>query len=324
MPWRYGLDPQSVLLQNDGTGRFRDVTAQQAPGLAEVGMVTDAAWADVSGDGRLDLIVVGEWMPITLFLNQGDGTLAPPETSTGLRESHGWWNRILADDLDGDGDVDFVAGNLGLNTKLRASPEEPATMHVGDFDGNGSTEQVVAYYKDGASYPMPLLGELTSQLSAFKKTYRKHSDYAGQTIDALFAPEQLEQATVKHAYVLASSYIENLGDGTFRLRPLPYEAQLAPVYGLLAGDFDADGHRDLLLAGNFFGFKPDLGRMDALYGLFLRGDGQGGFVPAEESGFMVDGQVRALRQANGRIVAAKNDDAVQVFEVQDTATVARK
>ena len=312
VPWRYGLDPQSVLLQNDGTGHFREVTPRAAPGLADVGMVTDAAWTDTNGDGRLDLVVVGEWMPITLFLNGGDGTLAPPETPTSLEESHGWWNRILADDLDGDGDVDFVAGNLGLNTKLQASPEEPATMHVGDFDGNGSTEQVIAYYKDGASYPMPLLGELTSQLNTFKKIYRKHVDYAGQTIDELFTPEQLERATVKRAHVFASSYIENLGDGTFRLRPLPYEAQLAPVYGLLADDFDADGYQDLLLAGNFFGVKPDLGRMDASYGLLLRGDG--GFVPAEGSGFVVDGQVRALRWANGRIVAAKNDDAVQVFE----------
>ena len=316
VPWRYGLDPQSVLLQNDGTGRFREVTPRAAPGLADVGMVTDAAWTDANGDGRLDLVVVGEWMPITLFLNQGDGMLAPPEMPTGLEKSHGWWNRLLADDLDGDGDVDFVAGNLGLNTKLQAGLEEPATMHVGDFDGNGSTEQIIAYYKDGASYPMPLLGELTSQLNTFKKIYRKHADYAGQTIDQLFAPEQLQRATVKRAHVFASSYIENLGDGTFRLQPLPYKAQLAPVYGLLADDFDADGYQDLLLAGNFFGVKPDLGRMDASYGLFLRGDSASGFVPAEGSGFVVDGQVRALRWANGRIVAAKNDAVVQVFEVE--------
>ena len=324
VPWRYGLDPQSVLLQNDGTGRFRDVTAQVAPGLAEAGMVTDATWADVNGDGRPDLVVVGEWMPISFFLNEGDGRLAPPETPTGLEDSHGWWNRILADDLDGDGDVDFALGNLGLNTKLQAGPDEPATMHVGDFDGNGSTEQVIAYYKDGASYPMPLLGELTAQLNVFKKTYRKHADYAGRTIDELFTPEQLERAAVKRAHVFETSVVENLGNGTFRLRPLPFEAQLAPVYGLLADDFDGDGANDLLLAGNFFGVKPDLGRMDASYGLFLRGNGEGGFVPVEGSGFVVDGQVRALVQANGRVVAAKNDDAVRVFEVLDSATVAQK
>ena len=324
VPWRYGIDPQSVLLENDGTGRFREVTAQTAPELSDVGMVTDAAWADVDGDGHLDLIVVGEWMPIMVFLNRGDGRLAPPEAPTGLEKSHGWWNRVLTDDLDGDGDVDFVAGNLGLNTKLQAGPGEPATMHVGDFDRNGSVEQVLAYYKDGASYPMPLLGELTSQLNVFKKRYRKHADYAGQTVDELFTPEELERATVKRAYTFASAYIENLGDGTFRLRPLPYEAQLPPVYGLLADDFDEDGAEDLLLAGNFFGVKPDLGRMDASYGLFLRGDGAGGFEPVEGSGFVVDGQVRALREVNGQVVAVKNDDAVQVFDVLDAAVVARK
>jgi hypothetical protein len=318
VPWRYGLTPQSVLLENDGAGQFRVVTEEVAPGLSDIGMVTDAVWADVDGDRRDDLIVVGDWMPIAVFRNTG-GEFERAE-APGLEASHGWWNRIVAEDMDGDGDTDFVAGNLGLNTRLHASEDEPATMHVSDFDGNGYIEQVVSYYKNGTSYPLVLRGPLVGQLSYLRQKYTSHAAYAEQTVQDIFTEEQLQEATVHKAHRFASTYIENRGDGTFAMHALPFEAQIAPMYGVVTDDVDGDGHTDILMAGNFHGVPPNIGRMDASYGVWLRGDGDGGFttVPARESGFRVTDQARDMalvdNAQHGKIlVVAKNDAPLQVF-----------
>ncbi len=283
--------------------------------------MTDAAWTDYDGDRRPDLIVVGEWMPITIFRNTGGGL--EPLTETGLEKSNGWWNRILLDDFDGDGDDDFVVGNLGLNSRLQASPETPATMHVHDFDRNGWTEQIVSLYNHGTSYPIVLKADLTSHLSFLQNRFARHADYAEQTVSDIFTAQELEGVVVKTAYEFRTALIENRGDGTFGLTPLPYEAQLSPVYGLASDDFDADGQVDLLLAGNFHAVKPEFGRMDASYGLFLKGDGSGGFmpVPPRESGYFVTGQARDMALVDvaqrGRLVfVAKNDGPIQVFAVE--------
>ncbi len=320
VPWRYGVVPESALLENDGTGRFRDVTEEKAPALKTLGLVTDAVWADATGDGRADLVVVGEWMPITILENTG-GVLTPLDTP-GLEKSHGWWNTIAAEDFDGDGDVDFVAGNLGLNTRLTAKPDAPATLHVGDFDRNGSVDQILALHRDGASRPFLLKDELGRELTFVQKKFTQHADYAGASVEDVLSEEQLAHAEVRRAYTFATSLIENKGGGSFEIRPLPTEAQLAPTYAALPGDFDGDGHTDLLLGGNFHAVKPQIGRMDASYGLFLRGNGAGGFapVPARESGFRLQGEVRALRLVEdaerGRLVlVVKNDAAPQVFAI---------
>lgn len=320
VPWRYGLAPRSLLLRNDGAGRFSDATAAMAPQLERTGMVTDAVWRDVDGDGRLDLVVVGEWMPITVFRNAGGGKLVPL-TVPGLEKSHGWWNRIVAADFDADGRVDFVVGNLGLNGRLRASEQEPTTMHVKDFDRNGSIEQVIAYYNGGARYPLPIRDELLRAIPPLKKRFLRYADYARATIGDVFTPAELADAVERKAHTFATSFVRNNGDGSFTVLPLPKEAQVAPVHGLLAGDMDSDGHADLLLAGNFDGFKPELGRMSSGRGLFLRGDGRGGFepVPPRESGFRVPGQVRDIqrfRGARGQLIAvARNDDSPLLFAV---------
>jgi hypothetical protein len=318
IPGQYGLDPQSVLLVNDGRGHFVDASARLAPDLAHVGMVTDAIWQDVNGDGRLDLIVVGEWMPITIFRNRGKGRLERTDTP-GLEKSDGWWNRIIAGDFTGDGRVDFVVGNLGLNTRFRASEKEPAIMYVKDFDGNGFVEQIIACYNNGRSYPLALRDDLIRSLPYLEARYVSYANYAHATVADVFPADQLRDAVVKHAYTFATALARNNGDGSFTLVPLPREAQLSPVYGILARDIDGDGKLDLLLAGNFDGVKPETGRMSAGYGVFLKGTGAGKFTPVRttESGFFVTGQARDIKRITtpqGELyVVTRNNDRPLVF-----------
>jgi hypothetical protein len=322
-PWQYGIDPPSMLLRNDGRAHFTNVTDQVAPGLSNVGMVTDAIWQDVDGDRRLDLIVVGEWMPIAIFRNTGrthpEGTRLERWNASGLEKSHGWWNRIVPGDFTGDGRIDFVVGNLGLNTRLRATASEPATMYVKDFDKNGFVEPIISFYNQGVSYPLPLRDDLIRTVPYLKTRYLNYKDYARKSVSDIFSPDELRDAVFKQAYTFATSLVRNNGNGSFTLEPLPSEAQMAPIYGILADDFDGDRKLDLVLAGNFDGLKPELGRMSASYGLFLRGDGQGTFTPvrAAESGFFVSGQVRDIQRVKTRrddlYVVTRNNDRPLVF-----------
>ncbi len=242
VPGRYGIDPQSVLLRNDGRGHFTDVTDKAAPGLSHVGMVTDALWKDVDGDGRVDLVIAGEWMPVTIFHNAGAGRLAKVEVR-GLEKSNGWWNRIIAGDFTGDGKVDFIVGNLGLNTRLQASANEPATMYVKDFAHNGFLQQIISYYNNGKAYPLTLRDDLIRSLTFLKDRYLNYKDYARQTVADVFPQKDLDEAVVKTAYTFATSLVRNNGDGSFTMVPLPLEAQIAPIYGILAGDFEGTRRR---------------------------------------------------------------------------------
>jgi hypothetical protein len=320
VPGRYGIDPPSSLLKNDGRGggatHFTDVTAQVAPELARVGMVTDALWTDVDHDGRVDLVVVGEWMPITIFHNTG--TRLVRVKTPGLDHSAGWWNRIIAGDFNGDGRTDFVLGNLGLNSRFHATPAEPARMYVKDFDGNGFPEQLVALYEGGKSLPLALRDELTNALPFLAARYPKYADYAGQTVEQIFG-NAVNDAVQKQAETFASAIALSNRDGSYALVPLPEDAQIAPVYGMLAGDFDHDGKLDVLLAGNFSGAQPDIGSMMASYGLLLRGNGHGGFTAVSEahSGFVVPGEARDIQRLRTRhgdlYVVARNNDRPLFF-----------
>jgi len=318
VPGRYGIDPTSMLLRNDGKGHFTDVAAQAAPGLAQIGMVTDAAWIDVTGDGRPDLVIVGDWMPIVVYRNKGGGKLERMNVR-GLEKSNGWWNRIVAGDFNGDGRMDFVVGNLGLDTRLHATENEPVTMYVKDFDGNGFYEQIVCYYNNGRSYPLALRDELIEALPYLKDRFPDYKSYASQAVTGVFSERELSDAVVRNAYTFSTSLALNNGDGSFKLIPLPAEAQRAPVEGILAADVDHDGKLDLLLAGNFDGVKPEIGRMSASYGLFLHGDGKGGFTPVSttKSGFFVPGQARDIERIRSKqgdlFVVTRNNDRALVF-----------
>jgi hypothetical protein len=319
---QYGVTPPSYLLENDGTGRFRDVTTEKAPALAEAGLVTGAAWIDYDGDSKLDLIVVGEWMPVGVF-HQENGHLLDRTAEAGLAGTNGWWNSIQTADLNGDGGghLDLVLGNLGLNSYLRASPTEPVRMYLGDFFQTGTLQQIITVYRHGVSYPLAGRDELAKAMPVLRSRYPTYASFGASRIEDIVPKKELRQASVLEAGTFANAIALNRGDGTFALRPLPTEAQFAPVYASLAGDFDDDGLTDLIVAGNFFGVTPVQGRYDASYGLLLHGDGRGGFSPVdmERSSLEIDGQVRKmalLKRANGErlILVARNNDRLELIQ----------
>ena len=313
VPGKYPSAPRSYILLNDGKGIFRDATEKNCAALMQPGMVTDAQWMDINNDKQPDLIVVGEWMPVKVFINT-KGILSDASSTYIHFASTGWWNRISAADMDGDGDLDLVIGNCGTNTQFHASDKEPMNMYYKDFDGNGSIDPVFCYYIGGVSYPAVSRDDLTDQLPGLKKKFLEYKAYATATINDVFTPGQLKDAGVLKAETMETVYLENQGSKGFVKHTLPLPAQYAPIYGIVMEDFDRDGKKDILLAGNNTWTRIKFGRYSANHGVVLLGDGKNNFtyLPQLKSGLTLKGNVKNLKLIHAglatKIIAGINDD----------------
>ena len=317
----YPTSPNSHLLRNDG-GKFTDVTRQLCSDLEHPGMVTDALWSDFDNDGRVDLIIVGEWMPIMFFRNNGNGL---SKINSGLEQHVGWWNSLVAGDFNNDGKTDYIAGNLGQNSNYKASFAEPMTIIGKDVDNNGSFDAMIFCYmkaEDGSQKPFPMhtRDDLISQVVGIRKKYPSYKGFGQATMDDLWSKEDRQNAIILKATDMNTSFIENKGNGRFSIQPMPLETQMAPVYGMVTQDMDHDGALDLLMVGNDFGMEPFTGRHDAFMGLYLKGNGKGSFKTSAVagSGFYVGGDgksLSAIHGANGNelFLATQNQDSLKVF-----------
>ena len=315
VPGRYPESPESLLLINNGKGEFTNAPAAMRTSLDSLGMVTDAAWVDVDNDGKKDLVVCGEWMKLHLLSNK-NGKLTDLSDHYFPDSLKGWWNRLQLADMDGDGDMDLVAGNWGLNSPIKVSRSEPAIMVYNDFDNNGSIDPLICYYIQGKSYPMASRDEMTDQIVSLRQRFPTYDSYANATMEDILTPEQLKSAKQLSTNYFETTYFEN-NNGVFKAKKLPLQANFFPVFAITTGDFDHDGKQDIILAGNTDHARIKIGKIDAGYGVLLKGDGKGHFeyVPQLKSGLSVSGCTRDLIKLNG-----KNGDRV-IFAVTNQAPV---
>ena len=320
-PGRFPETPASMLLKNKSTKghiQFVNDNNQKDTTLLHPGMVTDAAWIDLNKDGWQDLVVVGMFMPVTVFENHR-GVLQNETKAYGLDSTNGWWCRLLVADFDNDGDTDLVVGNMGINTQFKASVKEPLTITYADFNGDEVIDPILCYYNGGKSYPYFSRDEVLEQMPALQKHFGRYKDYADAQLSDMFSSEQLAKASTASIQTLHSVYISNNGNKHFVIRSLPVLAQISMANGLIAKDIDKDGKMDIVLAGNFYPMRVQLGPMDASIGLVLKGNGNGTFtpVPYTQTGLYVPGDVRNLMEVKGGnstlLIAAKNNEPVQVI-----------
>ncbi|MGK2863801.1 MAG: VCBS repeat-containing protein [Chitinophagaceae bacterium] len=322
---KYPTAQRSYILQND-KGIFTDVTAKVCPALERPGMVTAAIWTDFDNDQQTDLIIAGEWMPIRFFKND-HARLREVTNVTGLTGINGMWRSLIAADIDDDGDMDLIAGNLGLNCIYNVSVKEPMQLFASDIDNNGSLDPILFYFikdKDGGrrSYPGISRSQFAEQVPAIKKTFLHNKDYSKASYSTIFNHKPKKDVLKFYCDETRSCYFENVGNGKFVKHPLPAEAQFAPVNAIICEDFDNDGIKDLLLAGNEYQADVLTGRYDASYGCFLRGSSSKVFTPVsfEQSGFVLKGDVKDLstiRLSNGEriVLAAVNNDSLRIFRI---------
>lgn len=317
----YGLPQNGYILQNNGKGIFENVSPKIAPDLKDLGMIKDAVWTDFNKDGKLDLMVVGEWMGIQLFQQNQNGFKKIIDTP--VRSYLGWWNTVVAVDLDNDGDDDYILGNHGLNSRFKASKEKPISCYINDFDENGTIEQVISTYNGDESYPLVLRHDLTAQLPYLKKKYLKYEDYKLKKIEDIFTEEQISEALVNMVNYLESAVVWNHEDG-LKLQALPKQAQYSPVYAIVAKDLNNDGFQDILLGGNLSEVKPEIGKYNASYGLCLLNNGKGSFKVLNNGdiGLRINGQVRDIKEmkidGQDYFLVAKNNDAVQFIKIKES------
>jgi enediyne biosynthesis protein E4 len=309
-PQKYPQSPESQILINQGKGVFVKDNRQV---INNLGMVTDAVWIDLNKDKSLDLVVVGEWMPIKVFINQ-NGKLSDQSEAWIKESSSGFWNKILAEDFDNDGDLDLVIGNHGLNSQIKATENQPTEITFKDFDDNGTIDPIMSYYLNGKSYPFPSRDDLLEHLPMLKPKFTNYKSYADAQLSDLFTTEQLNGSTTLQAQNLQTIYLENTGK-SFKMKTLPIQAQFSPVYAITSTDVNADGKKDIILGGNLSTARIKFGKYDASLGTVLLGDGKGNFqnVPASKTGLNLKGDVRNMVMVGKKLVVGVNNDKVRVF-----------
>ncbi len=320
IPWAYPEPASSVLLVNEG-GKFTDATSELAPQLKDIGLVNDAKWFDSDNDGWLDLILVGEWMSPTLIMNEKGQRFSMDKIEPS--SSQGWWFSVETADMDGDGDEDIIAGNLGLNYKYKATESEPFEIYYYDFDDNNSKDVVLTYYNYGIQYPLRGKQCSSEQIPEISTKFKTYDIFASSNVKEIYGDDKLENALHYEATSFASTYFENLGDGEYAAHPLPQMAQLSSINDFIIDDFNGDSSLDILLAGNLYNAEVETTRNDAGYGLLLAGDGKGEFevVNRTASGFFVPYNVKNMATARSRngqlILVGCNDDYLRVFRNND-------
>jgi hypothetical protein len=323
-PGNFPNSAASMLLRNDfnkatGTLHFTNSTLEAADAsLQSAGMVTDAVWSDVDGDSWIDLVVVGDCMPIKIYRNEGGKKLTDISVISGLQKTDGMWCKVLPADVDKDGDIDFIVGNMGKNTQFKTTKDEPVIIYADDFNEDGSLDPVITWYTKHISYPFNSRDELIEKLPHLNKKFLRYADYAKATINDVLTEGQMQKAKKLYVYNTASALLIN-NNGKFELRELPIEAQFSMANGILYKDYDRDGLEDILLSGNFYAYRVQQGKSDASIGSLLKGDGKGNFMPLNtiETGIYIKGDVRDMIDvSNGthdRIIISKNGSAVQVI-----------
>ncbi|MCW5518679.1 VCBS repeat-containing protein [Aureitalea sp. L0-47] len=312
----FGETPTQYILQNDGKGSFIDVTDTVAPELSQIGNCNSQTWADVNNDGIKDLIVAGDWMPLQIFMNEGG--ILKLQANNGLDETHGFWNIVKAADMDGDGDTDLIAGNWGLNTRLKASAEEPVQLYRVDADNNGDIETIITYYYQGIETTLASKDELVKQIPSINKNYLSYKEFSQATVEDIFSKEKLASAMHKKVFTLESAYFENDGNGSFTHKPLPRKAQISSVNDILVFDFDNNGLNDLLLVGNNFEISTQLSRLDGSHGTLILNDSDRGFVEANNLHFDIPGASRDIEimeyRGHNYLVVTRNNDQPVFFK----------
>jgi hypothetical protein len=319
VPSKYPLAPRSYLLQNNN-GIFSDITAAASPALGNIGMITAALWTDFDDDGWIDLLTVGEFMPITFFQNK-NGKFENITASTTLPNTSGWWNSVTGADFDNDGDTDYVIGNFGRNNRFNVSDTQPLTVYAKDYDNNGAIDPVFTSYIQGTEFPIHPRDQLVEQIPALKKRFNSYAAYGAKAFQQVIYPDECRNALIYKAVNFNTSYLENRGNRRFMIKALPVSAQIAPIFGLIAKDVNADGTVDLVMTGNLYATDVQIGRYDAFKGLVLKGDGAGGFesISIRQTGLILDNDGRSLVEINNEdgssyLFASNNNGPPQVYQ----------
>ena len=302
VPYSYGVTPQSYIYNNDGLGHFTDVTAELNVEIGRLGMITGAVWADITGDQQKELIITGEWMPTRIYqYNKGRNKMEEIR-QTGLEDLYGWWQTVVATDINGDGKTDLVVGNIGENFYLRPDAKSPVKLWVNDFDNSGTADQFLTRTVNGRDMPVFLKRDVTDQFPGLKKQNLKHSDYAKKSVQDLFEETMIRTAEVRQFNYSSSVLAVNDGKGRFVIQKLPLMTQLSSVNAIESVDINGDGRADLVLGGNMFDFPPQFGRLDGSYGHVLINEGSGklGWTDPQRSGMTIRGEIKDIKQIRGK------------------------